>query len=698
MHILSLKKILLVALVAAAFNGVSNASLPGDHNSELEPEFKSNKVIPADNSAIDPEEALTVHINGRIVAFLKNEQRTFAERLFNHTPGECASPIMPAVVDDHCRKVIFNRTGYLELEIQPIRDYSIASISTGNAERLYAENLKRWEGKTKLGARIHHSSPIGYNIYLPLTTPKAILVEVYGGGEIHKYYTKVLLSNYHQILLSRGIVIITLNMVDILEFGGHRSEQLKMPEQVYTKVQNSINAFYAAFKASPESIDPELSGLNNLSIYLSGCSFGGLTTIYQAKLFPHTFDGYISHSGGLGKDKPGWYFNRSKSDYLSDVSKEDEIAKIAKPILILHNRNDSIVNIEESNDWAIKARKVLGAHAKIQVFYTSRLNPHDANKAHGDPIEEIAFRQYVDTVSQFILSGPSEVPSLTEWRLCTQALYADKFRRLSTPEEKFLHVAFRFYRTHLHEADLQEADGVLPTTIGFGCREAQLASWKKYYEPLFYVIHYFEQAIRLPDRKVIETDSSYVSRLGLTCMSELELCGWDDAVKTQLNINKLQNTLKMASDESVKKTLRVVLPLYLGYLHRHRDGANKLEAYMLNLNKLGLEKLLTPVLIEAFRLHLGNAQKKSLNPPSYRAKYLMVISHFMANPELLADKYVEIESMPGFHEGLSQAKIAFEKAVQLDRLMTRTVLRDCLKLAVRQVKADNVARKGAGDK
>lgn len=165
--------------------------------------------------------------------------------------------------------------------------------------------------KKGIPLRLNNKTPIGYNIHLPRGEVKAVFVNVYGGDQASEKKERMSqpgsLSSFERALLNQGVAIVTLNLVNFLEL---RTHQLNMPKSLHDRLHASISFFAKKIRQDPTSLasptDPSqitlLSSLEGKPVYLYGGSFGGGTTIRQAELDPNSFDGYMSHNGGVSME------------------------------------------------------------------------------------------------------------------------------------------------------------------------------------------------------------------------------------------------------------------------------------------------------------------------------------------------------------------------------------------------------------
>lgn len=373
----------------------------------------------------------------------------FSKLIFSDIPGTDTKRDPIPYSQPSFKNVIYNQTGYIDPSTLPIQD---ETFQLGNT--LYLDN----------------NTPIGYNIHLPKGDVKAVFVEVYGGNGFT--YTPGNLDNLQIYLLNHGIAIITLNLLDLRELNLMQQE---MPSDIHQRLHASINHFYNTLNNEkdlnqllPENASPELTdsllSLKDKKKYLYGASFGGRTAVRQAELYPKTFDGYISHDGGLSPgmsvlsadpavvemelDEPVVKAREWLSPMTEDPSSDTKIDKIQSPILLLHNFDDNSVNVKVSLHWYQKALK-MGKGDLVRFFITRRGNPTlfpSHRKGHFLPEDTEAFKSYSETVASFILNGPSQLPATSEWMANQINIYANKNYRSADLQERFISEAFRLYK------------------------------------------------------------------------------------------------------------------------------------------------------------------------------------------------------------------------------------------------------------
>lgn len=100
---------------------------------------------------------------------------------------------------------------------------------------------------------LDEQTPIGYNIHIPKGELMGILVQVYGGESKKERATELYkpgdFSREIQSVLNKNIVVITLNLVNWLELGECR--QNEMEEKLHHRMHASINKMYEILSVNP---------------------------------------------------------------------------------------------------------------------------------------------------------------------------------------------------------------------------------------------------------------------------------------------------------------------------------------------------------------------------------------------------------------------------------------------------------------
>lgn len=482
-----------------------------------------------------------------------NNLKRMHEMIFSDLPGMQFEPLdkrqfnKPNYV---IRKIIYNLDGYTTDQTgkTDITDLPPAShkIHKGKPIVIKAgEFIKTTETpKGSEGDKVEKDIPIGYDVYLPFGSIKGVLLNVYGGYKA-KERVEVLskpdmyLDSLDSYLMSQGIAVIKLNLIDLLELENFQEE---MPELLHKKLHASINKFFECLRGKdPDKI---LQGIipSTAKIYLYGASFGGRTAIRQAELYPDTFDGYISHDGAISSSMGDLsdlaFLNRKKSNSKAvkwiDPLGSEKIKNINQPILILHNFDDNNVNIKVSLHFYEEALKE-GKGNLIKLFITSKGNEimtKQHNKGHFTPTRQDLLKRYIETISSFILEGPTAISKesnrmsheiLSEWAAHQYTIYADKHYNEASFSDKFISEAYRRYKNTYFRTGTQQRpqksikqDELTTKKFieSFSDRSPQQTEeeenlrfekfWKEKALPLYYRSRYFDFYIITPER--LETE------------------------------------------------------------------------------------------------------------------------------------------------------------------------------------------------
>lgn len=227
------------------------------------------------------------------------------------------------------------------------------------------------------------NNPIGYVIILPVNEEmpvKNIVVNVYGGwqkNDLEKVLNrpKPSLSLLEQELVDNGTAIIYLNLPDVLK---NELFQRQLDESLLKEIHNSIDYFYLLIRNNPIQISELLIDFYNKPIFLMGSSFGGMMSIYHAINYPDSFDGYISHAGGLYGNEA---FDSDTHNAYLKVAEIDKIKKIKRPLFIHHSLDDNRVHVQASLQFfnlAQRANKKL-----VKLFIDDHGN--DVSSLENDP-------------------------------------------------------------------------------------------------------------------------------------------------------------------------------------------------------------------------------------------------------------------------------------------------------------------------
>lgn len=458
--------------------------------------------------------------------------------------------------------------------------------------------------------------PIGYQIYVP-ENPHAIIVEVYGGNIL--FDSKNSFRPFHQALVQAGYVVIQLNLVDAHEkhpLGLGSIKQQQTPIKTFDAVQQSIHKFLSILKNDPAFLHRELEQIKNLPTFLLGHSFGGLVTIRHAELFSdNSFDGYIGINSGLLGDMPGWKESRQRIFHLDNVYDENEIAKITKPILLIHAVTDANVNVEITNKWARKARKILSNNkVPFAVFYSNKVNPKSGKgEGHFLPEAGPALDEFIDQIKMFTAVNAdgekfSRTHAETGLTVYRQKLFSNKFLRESTMQKRFLSEGFKKYLELSSDEEVRDFS----------------ADWRDHYEPLWNVIYIFEKFIRQADKALLkQRDATEFDKfLGKKDSEEFNLA---------FALWSIRETGR--NETAIKNAFLADLPAYLSYI-RVSDPNYIKGQFPDIIDDEFLASLAVPEVLEAYWSVLTSPHAKP-----YRSRYMMALSFFQTNPHMIA--YVE---------------------------------------------------------
>lgn len=310
--------------------------------------------------------------------------------------------------------------------------------------------------------KLSDGTPIGYNVHLPHGDVKAVFTSVYGGVNKSER-TKSMsfpgrLNPLQAFLLTHGIAIVTLNLVDLRELD---VSQTSMSDEFHARLHDSIDTYFHALNDA--TLDPQLVELRGKPNYLYGASFGGRTAIRHAELKPRTFAGYLSHAGALD------FATLQTSDSVLTLGRVYSnahldpfhyIETIEKPVLLLHNIDDNNVHISVTLSWFKKALRILeplGREHLIRLLVVEQGNPIPDrevglhNKGHFIPTDVDTFTRMATHILRFITNGPSALPIVS--RLTAEV--AEGFAYQSLPRarllDRFLSEALSISFKHKHQ-------------------------------------------------------------------------------------------------------------------------------------------------------------------------------------------------------------------------------------------------------
>lgn len=508
------------------------------------------------------------------------------------------------------KMVIYNQKGY---------DEGIADFPLENSVVKIGKPLVLNAGDYK-GVKIEEDIPIGYNIHLPNLPIKGVLVHVYGGFETAKrlsnLYKPMSLSPLDTYLLSQGIAVITLNLVDFLKLEG---AQRQMSSQLQDELQASIDKFFEVLRNSPEQLFHGFFIPEQARIFLFGASFGGRTAIRQAELYPKSFDGYISHDGaisGIMSTKSDLQERGSYKEYLSPMDMgntqstiDTKISKIERPVLLLHNFDDNNVNVKVTLDFYWAALQS-GKKDLVSLFITRRGNPISSscllqnkekisNKGHFCPSEESqAFRSYSQTISSFILGDLTISPEESKWMAHQFTLLANKNYKDATLEELFVSEAFRIYGELHGQENLSD----------LAVQKIIDSEWENIFVPLYKTLKYLTSLSRsrinlneeisyiLTPNVLKDKDIQHSIKLQLPFFTEYvhEQYGYDIPDETEMGIilnsknftETYRSILKNYTNYPPDAILFLLYNIYLGNIDFYLERKEKIEENLGNKEEL----------------------------------------------------------------------------------------------------------------
>ncbi len=582
--------------------------------------------------------------------------------------------------------VIYNQQGYTQNELP--KDIAITDlpeeggiIKKGNPLEL--KNFEfQWRDKWGRDQSFKGDVPIGYNIHLPECDPKdikGVIVHVYGGGG--GYYKPLNLTNIHNYLLKNNIAVVTLNLVDHLEL---TSDQAYMQEDLYAKLHASIDCFFKTLRGNDSKI--MFSGLTiprTAKIILYGASFGGMRAIRHAELYPNTFDGYISHDGGIsptivkkqsfqetGNTTENWLSPMEEplklnklAGKVSKTLKDPKVLLIQDPILLLHNYDDNNVPLKATLDFYQEALNCGKKHL-VQLYITRRGNPlpqdyFATNKGHYATGDKEAFPSYAATITSFFLEGPSTLSS--EWMAHQWEIYANKNYQAATEEEKFISEAYRLYKTPYSRASLQEniaQEGEL-----FNYMTDVTSKWKF---PFKEDKGAQEEVRKRQLRKEDEKFNQFWENKGRPLYYMMKYLNSLKAVESELSSLNKGETLK--NEKFVRNTIQLQLPVFLDYI---REKLSLNLPYDMDLGFLAKN----PELQKQFQFLLEQPASGSFDVASLiNFKKHLLQTLYMANPELMKERVYQLIQentiSPQVIKGEDEAKDNLYKRIKADKEFT----------------------------
>ncbi|MGE3320164.1 MAG: alpha/beta hydrolase family protein [Candidatus Berkiella sp.] len=318
-----------------------------------------------------------------------------------------------------------------------------------NLEGYSKEHKPEWGKKTDALYVEYETKryPIGYKIFMPddISQVSDVIVCVYGGNkeaDKKNLIDSINRSAFTKWGVAENCCVIELFLPDLLQ----PDSQFVMSVDLYSIIQRCIHHFFEKVR-EPQSLDPELVryGFAKAHYFLMGASFGGAVVVRHSQLYPHTFNGYISHDGNLGplKDmpivptKPRVYANASALSPLAHV-KDCEDA-----MLLLQNNDDNNVNREN----VLKFYEALKSHNKAHLAKLCFFNKGNAaeadelwNKGHFLPSD---IQRYVKTIFDFI-RDPCAIPVIDELIFTRKRLVAQQCF-INDVKERFLAIVCHLF-------------------------------------------------------------------------------------------------------------------------------------------------------------------------------------------------------------------------------------------------------------
>lgn len=379
----------------------------------------------------------------------KNALEGFSRSFGSDIPGtEKPSIKYRAAFENPIEKVISSRSSVAHPIEIPSGMYDVPTDDVDKDEKRIFKKIT-----------IKKNLPVKYEIYMPKEDVNAILIDVYGGGMGNRHLTEM-----ERYLISQGIVVIILDLFDVAELRKLGLHQQKMPEDLFQKLQLGIDYFLNSLKDPSSFIDDIdiVEKLMNKKVVLYGHSFGGLTAVRHAELYPNTFDGYICHQGALDPvlTNRASIMSNVRSGFEDrewlNASQEKAIKNINDPILIIHNYDDINVSILAATSWynkVIEAKK-----EKFVQFYVPKRGGEDSLR-HEFPTDLEDFYKYGAIIIDFILFGNSPLSVMNEWRSKKYEVYAKSFLNKNYEQlsltDKFMAWAQRLYRYRILQEQTQ---------------------------------------------------------------------------------------------------------------------------------------------------------------------------------------------------------------------------------------------------
>ncbi|MBN9288604.1 MAG: hypothetical protein BGO43_07210 [Gammaproteobacteria bacterium 39-13] len=504
-----------------------------------------------------------------------------------------------------------------------------------------------YTGTYQLGSPLYvgttQTSSVGYNIHLPPQDMpiKNVIVEVYGGFQAKDkntaMFTPGALSDKDKQLVNNGTIVVKLNLPDLLKLDVYQSE---MSEALHKEIHEAINLFFQTLKNSPEKLHESLKDhhFEDLAIFLYGSSFGGRTAVRHAELYPHTFNGYISHDGYLSFAMSQKADLIKRPQYAShlDPSPDTEIQKISEPVLLLHNMDDNNVNAKVTLNFHQKLVDN-GKADLIRTCITQAGNPissNAANKGHYIPEHQEDFIRYTNTLMDFMAKGPSSLPGITQWQLYHYNKLANKSYVSASLKQRFIAEILNKGRLDRREYERARQFGL----------QSDDTIWTRHYKPIFYALHFVQTLVQ-------------------------------DKTALIKEITRLEND-ELLSDEVVKNALRLQSNTFCGYLK---------EQYGLNVSKENLE---TPEMINMFKKQISTLATQQ--PAKVR---FMLDALYQANPQLLISLHPEFAKDPQLEKMAMLAKEKLKRTLSREHTMITSLWQQAAKQRVETTRPQRILDK-----
>lgn len=493
------------------------------------------------------------------------------------------------------------------------------------------------------------STPIGYSITLPPNGIKCnnVLVDIYGGTQKNGMRSS-LDNNVKEALLKNGTAVVQLNLPDLLELDVFQG---KMPKDLFEKIQACIDKFYQTLKHHPETLHEDLRniGFNEMDIFLFGESFGGTMSMRHSQMYPGTYSGYISASGGLSME------TMKAADLDVDVIRDrvqfkpwldpaltKNIVTMEDPVLLIHTPSDNNVNIKVTTDFYNQIanneelqKKGKNNLAKIYIYNPGNPIPIKKemyNKGHYIPTKGSELTSLINIITGFMHNKSSILPTMSAWQAYKYDTLANKFFRAGTLQQKFI-------------AEMLDKDRIDPEENKFVQKMLSATereeTWKEHYQPLYFAMYYVD---------TLSKDNAALSNV----VQKLEDENW-------------------LTDEMIGNALSYQQNVFSQYIQ---------EMYDVQITK---DMLNTPEMINQFRQSLRSLPTKN----SAEVKY-MLFALYLSNPDLLLPEYNALENSQELITKSQEAKRELIATFTTNRRMISNVWKQAAKKIVSQPQDENV--------